>query len=72
MALISLAEAAKLVGRSKRTLYRDVTKGCLSVSQDVTGVKMVDTSELIRVYGEIGVTPVTGVTVTMSQVSLMN
>lgn len=53
MALVSITEAAKLVGKSKRTIYNDLRKGKLSASQDCTDGKTVDTSELIRVYGEL-------------------
>ena len=50
---VTIAEAAKLVGKSRRTVYRDVSSGRLSVSHDGAGVAQVDISELIRVYGEI-------------------
>lgn len=53
MALVSIAEAAKLVGKSKRTIYNDLHKGKLSASQDCTDGKTVDTSELVRVYGAL-------------------
>jgi len=53
MALVSIAEAAKLVGKSKRTIYNDLHKGKLSASQDCTDSKTIDTSELARVYGAI-------------------
>lgn len=53
MALVSIAEAAKLVGKSKRTIYNDLHKGKLSASQDCTDGKTIDTSELVRVYGAI-------------------
>jgi hypothetical protein len=52
MALVSIAEAAKLVGKSKRTIYNDLHKGKLSASQDCTDGKTIDTSELVRFYGE--------------------
>jgi flagellar motility protein MotE (MotC chaperone) len=53
MALVSIAEAAKLVGKSKRTIYNDLHKGKLSASQDCTDGKTIDTSELVRVYGAL-------------------
>jgi len=53
MALVSISEAARLVGKSKRTIYSDLHKGKLSASQDCTDGKSIDTSELIRVYGKI-------------------
>jgi len=53
MALVSIAKAAKLVGKSRQSLYSDIDKGRLSVGQDKTGKRQVDTSELMRVYGEL-------------------
>lgn len=67
MALVSISEAAKLVGRDRRTLYRAVAEGRLSVSQDVTGARQVDISELARVFGNFAVTCHSDATVTMSQ-----
>lgn len=51
--LVSVAEAAKLVGRNRQTLYRDYLKtGKLSWIQDpVTRRKVIAISELIRVFG---------------------
>ena len=51
--LVSVAEAAKLVGRNRQTLYRDYLKtGKLSWRQDpVTRKKLIEISELIRVFG---------------------
>jgi hypothetical protein len=53
MALVSIAEAAKLVGKSRKTLYNATQSGRVSFTQDETGAKLVDTSELIRVYGKL-------------------
>lgn len=53
MALVSIAKAAKLVGKSRQTLYSDIDKGRLSIGHGKTGNRQVDTSELIRVYGEL-------------------
>ncbi len=49
MSLVTITEAAQLVGKSTHTLYRDIKKGKLS--RDANG--KFDTSELIRVYGEL-------------------
>ena len=65
MALVSISEAARLVGKSRRTLQRDIVAGKLSKCDN--GQKL-DTSELLRVYGAF--LPVTNVAVgsaTMSQ-----
>lgn len=53
MALVGISEALKLVEVSKSTLYRDLKSGKVSATKDATGKRVIDTSELIRVYGEI-------------------
>ena len=53
MAQVLVSEAAKLVGKSRKSLYRHVKDGKLSVSQSVSGKTIVETSELIRVYGAL-------------------
>ena len=53
MALLSVSEAAKLVGKSVKTIYRHIDTGKLSFTHNDNGVKSIDTSELIRVYGEL-------------------
>jgi len=52
MAVVSISEAARLTGKSRKTIQRYVADGRLSVSQDVAGKPAIDTSELIRVFGE--------------------
>ena len=60
MALISVAEAARLIGRDRRTLYRDyIATGKLSATTDAKGRKAIDISELQRVFGELGDTAAT-------------
>lgn len=49
MSLVSVTEAAVLVGKSNPTIYRHIKSGKLS--RDSGG--LIDTSELIRVYGEL-------------------
>lgn len=53
MAQLSISEAAKLVARDRKTLYRLIKEGRLSATQDATGTRQVETSELLRVFGEI-------------------
>ena len=72
MALVSIAEAAKLVGKDRKTLYRDATKGRLTMSQDATGVRQVDIAELIRVYGELRDTRHSPATVALPQNETQN
>lgn len=51
---VTVAEAAKLVGRNRQTLYRDyINTGKLSATIDATGKKSIAIAELIRVFGEL-------------------
>lgn len=50
MSSFTLAEAARIAGVSRPTIYRMVSDGKLSVSQDERGVKRVEASELKRVF----------------------
>lgn len=50
MPSFTLAEAARLAGVSRPTIYRLVKEGNVSVTQDERGVKRVDASELVRVF----------------------
>lgn len=54
MSQVTISEAAKLVGRDRKTLYKDIKAGRLSATLSATDVRQVDTAELIRVYGELG------------------
>ena len=57
MAKVSISEASKLVNVSRPTLYKMINSGELVYNVVVKGskaVKVVDTSELIRVFGELG------------------
>ena len=51
MALVKFSEASRLIGKSEKTLYRHVSQKRLSVTLDENGQKVIDTSELMRVYG---------------------
>ena len=53
MASINLSQAAKLVAKSRTTLWKYIKSGKLSVNRDSNGKPFVDTSELIRVFGEL-------------------
>jgi predicted site-specific integrase-resolvase len=54
MAKVTLTEAAKMVGVSRVTLYkRYINNGVLSIDRDANGKPKVDTSELMRVFGDI-------------------
>ncbi|MCP4699617.1 MAG: hypothetical protein GY862_22625, partial [Gammaproteobacteria bacterium] len=49
---VSIPKAARLTGKSKQTLYRHIARGKLSTNSG-NGNKTVNTSELVRVYGEL-------------------
>ena len=54
MARVSISEAARLIGISRGSLYKSyLNKGAISVSSDSSGKKSIDTSELLRVFGEL-------------------
>jgi hypothetical protein len=53
MVQVSISEAARLSKRSRTTLYRYKDEGKLSFSTDHQGNPVIDTSELIRVFGTV-------------------
>ena len=53
MAQLNLTQAAKAAGIARGTLYKHIEQGKISCEMDDKGKKVIDTSELIRVYGEI-------------------
>jgi hypothetical protein len=53
MAKVNLSQAAKLTGKNRTTIWRHINSGKLSIDRDRDGLPFVDTSELIRVYGEL-------------------
>lgn len=53
MTLVSISEAARLTKRSRTTIYRYRDEGKISISSDHQGNPMIDTSELMRVFGPI-------------------
>ncbi|MGB0847578.1 MAG: hypothetical protein ACPGSM_12680 [Thiolinea sp.] len=54
MASVSISKAAELAGISRTSLYRTYIKqGRISVSKDSAGKKCIDTSELLRVFGQL-------------------
>lgn len=54
MALVSISEAARLTGKARSTLHKYIKQGKLSTTTDQnTGNKSIETSELIRVFGKI-------------------
>jgi len=61
----TIDEAASLVGRTRRSLYRAMTEGRLSYGLQPNGRRYIDTAELLRVYGPFE-SPSHGVTLEMS------
>lgn len=54
MALVTISEAARLAGTVRSNLYKAYIKtGILSITKDSKGKPKVDTSELLRVFGEL-------------------
>jgi len=53
MAWVTVRQATELTGKGRSSLYRDMAKGLLSYRTEADGGRVVDTSELIRVYGEL-------------------
>jgi len=57
MSLLSISKASRITGKSRTTLLRHIEQGKLSKSTDsTTGRTGLDTSELMRVYGELSCT----------------
>jgi len=71
MAKVSISEAARLAGISRPTIYKLMNSGQLNFTSVVKAgrtVKIIDTSELIRVFGTIENLPAaTGFTVKTDQ-----
>lgn len=53
MALVSISEAARLTGKSRTTLHRLIKTGVLSTCNGERNTKLIDTSELLRVFGRL-------------------
>ena len=50
MAKLNITQAAKLVGKSRTTLYEDISEHRLSFEVNDKGKKLTDPSELARLY----------------------
>lgn len=51
--MLSIKDAAKAVGISKQTMYRHIKNGKVSPGKMLNGEKGIETSELIRAFGEL-------------------
>lgn len=74
MAFVSVPEAARLIKRDRKVLYRDyIATGKLSASKNAKGRIQIDLSELIRVFGSAAIaTDATEKTVALSQTETVN
>ena len=52
MALLSIQQAAKQIGIDRTTLYRHIKQGLVSATTAADGSRQIDTSELLRAYGD--------------------
>jgi len=59
MAEVTIAQAAKIVGKGRRTVYDDIAKGRVTAKKNGEGVKVSDLAELHRAYGEFVIDPET-------------
>jgi len=48
----SISEAQRITGRRRTTIAKHIKQGKLSCGLDATGKKLIDASELLRVYGD--------------------
>ena len=53
MAKHTIADSTRLTGKGRDALYRRIKKGILSAEKDRDGNTVIDTSELVRVFGEL-------------------
>lgn len=53
MTKLNITQAAKAVGVSRKTMQRHIRLGKVSCEVDSKGHKLIDVSELVRVYGEL-------------------
>ena len=53
MALLNISQAAKAAGKDRNTIKRYMKDGRLSSSKDASGNVVIDTAELVRVFGAL-------------------
>jgi hypothetical protein len=75
MTQLTILEATKFCGKDRKTLYRAIKQGKLSATTATSGTLQIETSELIRVYGESATKSVaqgTGESVALPQIETAN
>ncbi len=53
MALLSTDDSARVAGVSRRSIQRAIKEDRLTAITDGDGTRVIDTAELLRVYGEL-------------------
>lgn len=53
MAEVTVSKAARMTGKGRSTIQRHIKEGKLSAGRDAAGNPVIDTSELLRVYGAL-------------------
>ena len=56
MPKINISQAAKMTGKTRTTIYKKIKSGELSAELGNDGNRLIDTAELLRVFGDL-VTP---------------
>jgi hypothetical protein len=56
MPKINISQAAKMTGKTRTTIYKKIKSGELSAESGSDGNRLIDTAELLRVFGDL-VTP---------------
>lgn len=60
MALLNISSAARAAGKDRNTIKRYLNDGRLSSSKDASGKTVIDTAELMRVFGSLATEGSTG------------
>jgi len=55
MPIVSISEAVRLANKSRKTVYKHIQLGKLSIVTTSDGTKDIDISELIRVYNNLNI-----------------
>ena len=56
MPKVNISQAAKMTGKTRTTIYKKIKRGELSAELGIDGNRLIDTAELLRVFGDL-VTP---------------
>ncbi len=56
MSIVNISEAARITGKARTTIQRKIKSGHISAVRQYDGSRGIDTSELVRVFGELHAT----------------